>query len=276
MKKYILLFFISYLVLFPNKIQAVSTNKNEFPYEITNISINDDFITISGWGMVVNKHHFDSISSHTYEIKLYSTNHELSYKSKPKFLSQTETMKYLGAKKCGKNEYYQKGTTCYYNYDYVGFEFKIPLNDLKIDKIYESKLIIHSNVLNFSEETYIFYPILTPLVQINDKIKYEIQSNLYDTSLTVVDFAVFERINPIKNSKIRQSNTICESKYGYNRYFGIGSSYHKVYDRHVDENTTFYKVKTSNNTVCKLGRNTSSEGNDLESWIAGNWVAFEG
>ena len=32
MKKYILLFFISYLVLFPNDIQAVSTKKNEFPF----------------------------------------------------------------------------------------------------------------------------------------------------------------------------------------------------------------------------------------------------
>ena len=276
MKKYILLFFISYLILFPNNIQAASTNKNEFPYEITNISLDNNIITVRGWGMVVNKHHYDSIKSHTYELKLFSTDHELSYKSNPIYLSQTNTMKYLGARKCGKNEYYQKGSICYYNYDYVGFEFKIPLNDLKMDHIYESKLIVHSNLLNFSEETYVFYPILTPIVQINDDIKYEIQSNLYDTSLTVVDFAVFERINPTKNSKIRQSNSICDSKFSYNRYFGIGSTYNYVYDRHEDENTTFYKVKTSNETTCKLGRNTTSEGNDFESWIAGNWVDFEG
>ena len=276
MKKYILLFFISYLVLFPNDIQAVSTNKNEFPFEITNISINEDFITINGWGMVVNKHHYDSVNSHDYELILYNSNHKLSYTSKPLYLSQTDMMRYLGVKKCNQTEYYKKGTVCYYNYDYVGFEFNIPLKDLRIDESYNSKLIVHSNILNFSEETYVFYPTITPLVQVNDVIRYEISSNLYDTSLIIADFGVYERLDSSKNSKVRQNNTMCDSNFGYNRYFDKGSTYNYVFDRYVNENTTFYKVKTNKSTICKLGRNVTSEGNDYESWIAGNWADFDG
>ncbi len=276
MKKYILLFFISYLFIFPNNIQAVSTNKNEFPFEITNIGINEDFITINGWGMVVNKHHYDSIHSHDYELVLYNSNHKLSYTSKPLYLSQTDMMRYIGVKKCNQTEYYKKGTVCYYNYDYVGFEFKIPLNDLHIDESYNSKLIIHSNVLYFKEETHVFYPTITPLIQVNDVIRYEINSNLYDTSLIVADFGVYERLNPSKNSKVRQNNSMCNSNFGYNRYFDKGSTYNNVFDRYVNENTTFYKVKTNQSTTCKLGRNVTSEGDDYESWIAGNWVDFDG
>ena len=276
MKKYILLFFILYLVIFPNNVQAVSTNKEEFPFEITNISINDEFIQINGWGMVVNKHHYDSVNSHVYELILYNSDHKLSYSSKPIYLSQTETMKYLNARQCKQDEYYKKATVCYYNYDYVGFEFKIPLKDLHIDETYESKLVINSNILGFKEETYVFYPTITPLVQVNDVIRYEVSSNLNETSLNVVNYGVFERIGPSKSSKIRQANSMCDSIHGYNRYFDKSSTYNYVYDRYLSNNTTYYKVHTSKTTSCKLGRNVTSEGNDYESWIASNYVDFEG
>ena len=36
------------------------------------------------------------------------------------------------------------------------------------------------------------------------------------------DYAVFERIQPAKNSKIRQTSTLCNAIYGYNRFFDEG------------------------------------------------------
>ena len=278
MKRNILLFFIFLLLLlnFPISLKAESTNKNEFPYEISNISMDQNFITIKGWGMVVNKHHYDSTKTHDYELILESNHEKLVYSSKPHYNSQTDTMRYLGVDKCKVDEYYQKGTSCYYNYDYTGFEFKIPLSDLNIGDTYDSKLIIHSNILLFSNETYVFYPILSPLIQMKDKIKYEVNSSLYDTTLKVADFGVFDRIEPTKNSKIRQTNTMCSSNFRYNRYFDKNSVYLNIYDRYVNESTIFYKVKTGVSTTCKLGRNVVSEGNTYESWIAGNWVDFSG
>ncbi|MGN1344079.1 MAG: hypothetical protein ACI4U3_05825, partial [Traorella sp.] len=223
MKRYILLFFILFLSFFSCHVEASSTNKNEFPYEITSITMDSNSIIIKGWGMVVNKHHYDSVSSHSYSLVLTSDSEQLKYDSKPKYNSQTDTMRYLGVSMCAKNDYYQRGTTCYYNYDYVGFEFKIPLNDLKINQVYDSKLFVNSNVLDFSISCDVFYPILSPIIYMDDKIEYKITSNLYETEMIVADFGVFDRIEPAKYSKVRQASSICDSSFGYNRYFEKGS-----------------------------------------------------
>lgn len=274
MKAILLFLFLSFL--FPNSIQAASTNKKVFPYEITSIVMNQKEIIIQGWGMGVEKHHYDSTKTHYYTLELASENHSLIYKSKPIYNSQTDMMKVLNTRKCNKKEYYQSGNVCYYNYDYVGFEFKIPLSDLKIDEAYETKLVLHSNVLNFTLSADVFYPIEFPIVVMNDTIEYKIQSNLYDTQLIVAENAVFDRISPSKDSKIRKSNTYCSNTYGYSRYFEKGSIYKYVYDKQRKGSTTFYKVKSSKNDVCKLKRNLIKEGNDYESWIASNWVDYSG
>ena len=274
MKTLLLFFFL--FNLFTNPIQAASTNKKVFPYEITSIVMTDREITIQGWGMGVEKHHYDSINTHYYTLELKSKNHTKVYQSKPVYNSQTEIMKVLNTRKCNQGEYYKTGNVCYYNYDYVGFVFKIPIFDLKIDESYDTKLKIHSNILNFSLSADVFYPIELPIVVKQDTIEYKIQSNLYDTELIVAENAVFDRIGPSKKYKIRQSNTYCSNTYGYSRYFEKGSTYKFVYDKVKSDNTTYYKVKTSKNDVCKLKRNVIHEGMDYESWIASNWVDYSG
>lgn len=274
MKTLLLFLFLSFL--FPNSIQATSTNKKVFPYEITSIVMNEKEIIIKGWGMGVEKHHYDSKQSHYYTLEIKSENHMKIYHSKPIYNNQTDIMKVLNTRKCNKSEYYKSGSICYYNYDYVGFEFKIPLNDLNIDETYETRLKVHSNILNFSLSADLFYPIELPIIVKKDTIEYKIQSNLYDTELIIADVAVFDRITPSKNSKIRLSKTYCSSKYGYSRYFEKGSTFKYVYDKKRNDYTTFYKVKTSKNDVCKLNRNVTYEGDDYESWIASNWVDYSG
>lgn len=277
MKKYILLFlfiFITILNSFP--IQAVSTNKRQIPFEITNIDFNENYLTISGWGFFVESHHFDSSKSHSYELILTSQNSELHYSAVPIYHSQTETMRKFGTRKCNQNEYYKNGGICYYNYDYTGFEFHVPYNDLKIDENYEAKLTIHSNILPMNKSTYLFYPSLMEEKIKKGKIEYRINTDLYETQLKVVDFGVFDRIQPSKNSKIHQSSKMCNFTYKYNRYFDENSIYKHVYERVFNESTTFYRVKSDVVTTCKDGRNVTKEGNDNDSWIASNWVDFNG
>lgn len=274
MKKLLLFLFLSFL--FPNPIHAASTNKKVFPYEINSIVINDKEIIVKGWGMGVEKHHYDSVNSHYYTLELNSNNHKKVYQSKPFYNSQTEMMKVLNTRKCYKKEYYKSGDVCYYNYDYVGFEFHIPLNDLKIDSKYETKLKVHSKILNFNLSADVFYPIELPIVIKKDTIEYKIQSNLYDTELIVAENAVFDRIGPSKNHKIRQSKTYCSNTYGYSRFFEKGSVYKYVYEKIQNHSNTYYRVKTSKEDVCKLKRNLIHEGNDYDSWIASNWVDYSG
>lgn len=278
MKKHILLFFIFavFVSLVPKQVQAVSTNKDKFPFEITSIQIKENAIKIEGWGMLAATHHFNSQNTHYYELKLTSKNDRLTYQSQPLYNSQTETMKVMNVRKCNPKEYYQEGGICYYNYDYVGFSFVIPFHDLKENENYEASLKVISKVLNISDTTYVFYPSLTPVKKVIENLEYKVTTNLYDTSLKVIAHSVFERLNPNKYSKIRQSNKICSYTYGYNRYFKDQSSYAHVYDRKINENTTYYKVSTSKDTSCVDGKNVVIEGNAYYSWIASNWVDFLG
>lgn len=274
MKTILLFLFLSFL--FSNPIHAASTNKKVFPYEITSIIMNDKEIIVQGWGMGVEKHHYDSTSSHYYTLELNSKNHKKVYNSKPLYNSQTEMMKVLNARKCNQKEYYKAGNVCYYNYDYVGFQFNIPLIDLKLDQKYDTKLKVYSNVLNFNLSADVFYPIELPIVIHKDTIEYKIQSNLYDTELIVAENAVFDRVGPSKNHKIRKSKTYCSNTYGYSRYFEKGSVYKYVYEKIRNQSNTYYRVKTSKDDVCKLKRNVIHEGTDYDSWIASNWVDYSG
>ena len=276
MKKTFLLFLFTFMILFSLPVKASSTDKKNFPFEITSVKITNTSIKIEGWGMAVNSHHYNSTTTHDYSLILTSDHDQVTFHSEPLYNSQTNTMRVLNVRKCNANEFYKQGGTCYYNYDYVGFSFEIPLRNLKIDEIYEAKLAVHSNILGFTKYTDVFYPILTPVIQKKGKIEYQVSSNLYETQLTIADYAVFERIQPAKNSKIRQTSTLCNAIYGYNRFFDEGSVYTHVYDRYVNESTVYYKVKTGAATVCKLGRNVVSEGTTYDSWIAGNWVDFSG
>ena len=85
MKTILLFLFLSFL--FPNPIQAASTNKKVFPYEITSIVMNSNAIIVKGWGMGVEKHHYDSMNSHYYTLELNSNNHKKVYQSKPMYNS---------------------------------------------------------------------------------------------------------------------------------------------------------------------------------------------
>lgn len=274
MKTILLFLFLSFF--FSNPIQAASTNKKVFPYEITSIVMNHNEIIVKGWGMGVEKHHYDSVNSHYYTLELNSSNHKKVYQSKPLYNSQTEMMKVLNTRRCNKKEYYKSGDVCYYNYDYVGFQFHIPLSDLTIDSKYETKLKVHSNILSFNLSADVFYPIELPITIMKDTIEYKIKSNLYDTELIVAENAVFDRTGPSKNHKIRQSKTYCSNTYGYSRFFEKGSVYKYVYERVRNQSNTYYRIKTSKDDVCKLKRNVIHEGNDYDSWIASNWVDYAG
>lgn len=170
MKKTFLLFLFTFMILFSLPVKASSTDKKNFTFEITSVKITNTSIKIEGWGMAVNSHHYNSTTTHDYSLILTSDHDQVTFHSEPLYNSQTNTMRVLNVRKCNANEFYKQGGTCYYNYDYVGFSFEIPLRNLKIDEIYEAKLAIHSNILGFTKYTDVFYPILTPVIQKKERL----------------------------------------------------------------------------------------------------------
>lgn len=277
MRKFILLFLFSFSMINPTmKVKAEQTNKKVFPFEITSVISSNDGILIRGWGMASVTHHYDSSSSHYYELILEGKKDRLTFSATPHYYSQTNTMKVYNVRKCAMNEYYKTGGVCYYNYDYVGFEFYVPYSRLKINESYKLSLSVHSNVLDFTKTTPLFYPIHTPITEKKETILYKVSSNLYETHLRVAENAVFDRISPSKSGQVRKTSSMCSATYGYSRYFDEGSIYMNVYDRYPNESTTYYKLRSGYETSCRGGRNVIKEGSAYDSWIASNWVDFEG
>lgn len=269
---FICLYFLCLSVI---PVSAASSDKENVPYEVTSIQAREDGFYVNGWAALSHNQHFTK-DNHHYELILSSDDHRLSYISSPVYYDHTETMMQFDTRKCRSNEYFKDASICYYEYTYTGFEFMIPYDDLLKDKFYETKLTIDAYDTNTQLSTSLFYPTLKPVVHETDELEYKAESNLYDTSLTVVYENVLERILPLKNGPYRESETYCSATYGHRIYYDVYSDFKHVYDRIQSEGTTYYKVMTSASTACKSGQNRSIEGSDRYSWIAGNFVDYTG
>lgn len=254
-----------------------STDKERLPYEIQLISVDETGFVIQGWGMLSSVQHFRDGNDHQYELKL--TNDQGEVLLLPGTIianDQTQVMQTMNVRKCAETEFNQDGEVCYYDYRNVGFQFVIPFELLAADTAYYASLIVHGLTSGVSRETLIYYPTLIPLQAQRDTLIYLAFSDLIDTQLRVAYQSVFERSEPVKENANRVAETFCSPTYGYFTFYEPGSVYSHVYDRIQNDGVTYYKVHTSKDVKCVNGRNVTREGNDYESWIAGNFVDYIG
>lgn len=277
MKRISILLFTIFIFLFsPMNILALEkTNKSDIPFEIYSITTTKDSLVIKGWGILTQQQHFNSTSSHSYQLELVSDkNHKLSFKATPEKNDQTNNMKYIGVPMCGANALNMPYQTCNYSFTYSGFTFKVPFNQLKKGHSYSASLVISANKTKVTKKTPLFYPILTPISKTISTTEYKINASLYDTTIQVSTDTSFELKEPVKGS-YRNDKVYC-SGYGYPRFYTYKSNYKNIYDRYFNGSITFYKVKTKKLSTCKNGRNYVVEGNDYTSWIIGNFVDYSG
>ena len=254
-----------------------STDKEQVPYEIQVMRIEEDRLLIEGWGMLSSIQHFVDEKTHRYDLILTSDlGEQIQVPGEIVYNDQTEVMKLMNVRKCGSLELNQDGAFCYYDYKNVGFRFTIPLSYLEINRSYQVDLIITGFQSGISKSTKLFYPSRIPLIMNNEGIEYKIVSNLYDTALKVVYQSVFERQRPADKINYRTTSQFCSATYGYAVFYQVGAIFNYVYDRFQSGGTTYYKIYTKNATTCENGRNVSVEGNDYESWVAGNFVDYIG
>lgn len=254
-----------------------STDKERLPYEIQSIEVSEEGFIIKGWGMLSSVQHFRNESDHQFELKLTSDQGEEIYLSGSVLPNdQTKVMQTMNVRKCNDFEFHQDGEVCYYEYRNVGFQFIVPFDLLTPERAYYASLIVHGLSSGVSRETLIYYPTLVPLQAQHDSIVYQAFSDLIDTQLRVAYRSVFERSEPVKENANRITNTFCSATYGYFVFYEPGSIFTHVYDRIQKEGVTYYKIHTSSDVRCVDGRNVSHEGEDNESWIAGNFVDYIG
>lgn len=96
--KLLLICFLFFSFLSPVK-ASQKTDKLNLPYEITDITLHDDRITISGWGFITNQQHFIDRSTHAAFLDLYvDGSFQKSYPADMTAIDQTETMQMLNVK----------------------------------------------------------------------------------------------------------------------------------------------------------------------------------
>lgn len=277
MKK-ILICVLLLLMLQPDIIHAYqSTDKLKVPFEIQSIQAQENGFMIEGWGMISSVQHFKDSTTHHYQLILSDNKGEtLFYDGIIKQNDQTEVMQVMNVGRCGDDELFKDGKICYYDYQNVGFEFFIPYADLQLNHQYVASLKIEGITSGTTYTTQLFYPTTIPVHKKIDKLEYKAISALIDTKLKVVYDHVLERQEPANKYSYRMSNNLCSSTYGYYTYYQPDSIYEHVYGKYQANGTTYYNVHTSASAVCLNDKNTTVEGNDYSSWIAGNFVDYIG
>ena len=139
-KKYIF-FFLFIGLLFLTRVNAIeyqTVNKRNLIYEINGFYIEDNYLKINGWAISDRniQNYFDD-STHSFSIFLQNindSNDKLYYDGTLLPLDKTILFKYESTtKKCSSTAINKPLNECYMVIKNVGFEFNIPLSDLKKD-----------------------------------------------------------------------------------------------------------------------------------------------
>ncbi len=257
--------------------QALETlTRQKLPYEIKSIQLKNDHLIITGWAFLNGMQHFESEATHSYQIEAKSTQETKTYLGEIRAVSQTETMKYNGAKKCAKTNYYQDAANCYYNYENVGFYFNIPLSQFQRDEIYYFDLIVTGKDIDKSFSIPFYYPMLEDIVLKRNHLEYRIISRLKDSELIITHNMIIARNTPSKTGRQYQGSTSCSTSYGKYLYFKDGAIFKNISDKVLVGENTYYQV-SGKEEGCFNGVSQLIEGNKFfPVWIVSNFVDYGG
>lgn len=211
MKKSFQLLFILFLCIIPLKVGAVTyeeTDQLTFQYNINNFKLDGDNIIINGWATTNRHQHLTGDDTHEYSMLLTEkeTKESKVYIATLKYADKTKLMKVSDHTVACTTNLSPKG--CYYNYTYSGFEFVIPVKDLKVDAEYDIKLRIYEKEIDKGYQLSIFALGIDDTYE-KDGIRYQLYSDINKTGVDINVSSLFVRSGPGQNYSIKNSNISC-------------------------------------------------------------------
>lgn len=251
-------------------------SKKELPYEITDIVMKENEIVVKGWGFLSYEQHFYNAGTHRYRLELTNGKEVIQIPGTIRNVSQTKYMKPGGVRKCRWNEYHKKGSVCYYDLENVGFEFHIPYEKIKMNETYECHLIIDGLTSNRTKKIKLYFPLNQPKLKQIGQIRYQANSDLYDTKIKVEFDSVYVRPVPNDFRYFYRKGKACSYSYGNTLYFKKGEVFSHVLERRLIGDTNFYRVSSAD-AGCMNGMKVAKEGSTYHpSWIPSTFVSYQG
>lgn len=187
-------------------------------YNINNFYLSGDNIIINGWSTTERHQHLTGNDTHEYSLVLTNknTNESMVYIATLKKADKTRLMRATEWTTVCKDNFSTK--KCYYNYTYVGFEFKIPVTDLLPDTEYGIKLRIYEKQVKKGYQTSI-YALGIDNVYEKDGIKYQLYSDITKTNVTLTSDVLFVRSGPGQSYAKSECNFSCSDASGKTLYW---------------------------------------------------------
>lgn len=234
--------------------EIIETNQRSIlAYEILDVTINNTELKINGWGILPDQHHFKDTNSHEYELMLNSSNHSLSYSGVVKKVDLTRIMEYRGYPRCSTDSLNQKD--CNYDFKNVGFEFTVPLEDLKTGHRYDASLIIKSKIQKKSYKSDLYYPKDHSVEQIHQDRNIKLESHYQTMQLESYYHTLVARTEASPHSLELMVGEHCSNGYQNRAYFQLNSIYKNIrgIEKH-DDLITYFKVNVKDDGCFDLRR----------------------
>lgn len=250
------------------------TTKEFLNFEVLNISLLNDAITIQGWAFLNENQHFRTTADHAIQLEFVSIEDHFTINASLTNLSMTSAYEQIGLPMCPDGVYFE--TSCNYAFEYVGFTASVPLAQYRLLSHYTTNLIF----LAFNSQTYmktpLYYPISTPLTTKIGDYEYSITSKLSDTQLRIIETPVYARKGPGKTATIWTSGTNCSMTYGNKLYYKFGSIFSNVISRVIQDNQTYYELGAKLDVCVDLRRRVIEGTTIAPVWIPGMFVEYSG
>lgn len=250
-------FLLSFLLL---SSPTVNVARDKLNYEVRNISITDEEITITGWAVMPKMQHFRNNTTHAYELELKTGNNIIKIPGTLNNIDMTKQMEYRGYPTCANGVY--ERTLCNYRFENVGFTFKIPLSKLEVNKDYELYLKMHAKQANKIYRIPIFYVQDDDTVLIKGDREYTLLSDFKYMRFSVFATTLVARKGPSPLTDYLTIGPSCSTTYGNDGFLRFNAIFNNILDVNLyNDLISYFKVQVTH-SGCVDGRQRLIESNN--------------
>ena len=275
---------MAYFCFFDNAkaLEYQNVTKRDLVYEINGFYISGDYLIVNGWGLIEQnvQSYFDD-STHSYSLVISNQNNKnekLVYNGTLLWTDKTELFRFVSTHRvCDPNAVYQDQTYCYATLQNIGFEFRIPLSDLKQDTSYDVTLRMHAKRANLAYQTKIFAPNIQQYQEKNG-IRYELYSDYSATHIVMLSDILFVKSGPSLESSKMYSWQSC-STTGSTLYWLQWEIFTTLQETSKTNNSydaeTWFRVLFDQG-LCYTGRSRAYMGYSYSGWMPSIYTDFDG
>lgn len=250
------------------------TTKEFLNFEILDINLNQDNITIQGWAFLNENQHFKTPADHAIRLEFISQENTFIVDATLTNFSMTSAYEQSGLSMCADGVYFE--TQCNYYFEYVGFTATIPMSSFRVQSRYITNLIF----LAYNSQTYLktplYFPIPNPLTTQLGDFRFSVISDLHDTQLRIIETPVYVRKGAGKTATVWTGGTNCSMTYGNRLYYKFGSIFTNVISKLILDNQTYYELGGKLDACVDLRRRIVEGSAITPAWIPGVFVEYSG